>query len=140
MFTREEWVELAREWAAVRIVETTGEDLPLHRVGIGFPGTGRRGKRIGECWPATATADGAKEVFVSPILDGATVISTLIHELIHVALEQGVKHGPPFRKLALAVGLSGKMRSTVAGVDLTNDIAQWMKKTGDSAVMGQPGR
>jgi hypothetical protein len=45
--------------------EDLGYALPRYRVAIGFPSTGKRGKRIGECWDGKASADGTFEVLIS---------------------------------------------------------------------------
>jgi hypothetical protein len=46
--------------------EDQGYSLPRFRIAIGFPSTGKRGKRIGECWDGLASADGTFEVLIRP--------------------------------------------------------------------------
>src|SRR5262249_61210120 len=73
-------------------------------------------RRIGEAWSAKCSADGTCETFLSPCLaDPVQVGAVLVHELVHHAV--GVEHGHkgPFRKLAVAIGLTGPMRATSAG-------------------------
>ena len=43
------------------------------------------------------------------------VAHTLAHELVHACVGVEAGHGPAFRKVALAVGLEGKMTDTTAG-------------------------
>jgi hypothetical protein len=62
---REEWLNLVAEQMAPWF-ETQGHKLPRYRVAIGFPSTGKRGKRIGECWDGRASADGTFEVLIRP--------------------------------------------------------------------------
>jgi len=50
--------------------------------------------------------------------DAFEVTEVLCHELIHAALDCEDGHGPRFRKLAVAIGLEGPMRSTHAGPEL----------------------
>jgi len=89
------------------------------RLARGFPsirGMAARNRRTGECWSETASADGHHEILISPVIaDSMEVSAILAHELIHAAV--GVQHGHkgPFRKMALAIGLEGRMTSTTAG-------------------------
>jgi hypothetical protein len=117
--TREEW--LCRMVDALRpAFADHGHPLPERiRVACGWPSKSAlsgKAQRIGEAWSARCSADGTCETFLSPVLaDPVDVGAVLVHELVHHAV--GVEHGHkgPFRKLALAVGLVGPMRSTSAG-------------------------
>ncbi len=57
---REEWLNLVADGMAPWF-EDQGYPLPRCRTAIGFPSTGTRGKRIGECWDGQASADGTFE-------------------------------------------------------------------------------
>jgi hypothetical protein len=46
------------------------------------------------------------------------VLATLVHELVHASVGTECGHKGPFRTLALALGLAGKMTATVAGPEL----------------------
>ena len=93
-----------------------GYTLPKFRLAVGFPSTGRRGSRIGECWDSTASKDGVFEIMVRPDRDDPVdVAQILTHELCHAAVGIPVGHGPPFRKAARAMLLEGKLTATVAG-------------------------
>jgi hypothetical protein len=77
---------------------------------------------IGQCFHPAASAGQITEVFVSPaISESPEVLAILAHELCHAALfaeHPDAGHGPLFRKLAKAIGLTGPMRATVAGPHL----------------------
>jgi len=122
--TREGWLrelvyrsheELFRDPTYCEEAGMVPAELPKFRVSCSWPGGGSPRKRIGECWQSTASADGATEMMVSPAVgDPMQVAATLVHEMIHMYLPEA-KHGRQFRRLALAVGLEGKMTATVAG-------------------------
>ncbi len=99
-------------------------DAPLPdqvRIAIGFTSTGKRGKRIGECWDNRCSEDGHFEIFIVPNLAEAPnmmpmqVAAILAHELVHAAVGIPAGHGPLFRRVAKGIGLTGKMTATVAG-------------------------
>jgi hypothetical protein len=113
--TREAWLQdLAsriRPW-----YEEVGLDVPPVRISVGFTSKGARSKRIGECWHPEASDDGVPQVFIHPgYNDPEAVGPIVVHELIHAALGPGKKHGPEFRRPAVALGLEGRMTATVPG-------------------------
>lgn len=86
------------------------------RVSVGWPGGGSRHKRIGECWSPKASTNGYSEIFISPKLATTEQVDhVLLHEMIHAADKNENGHKGPFRKIAVAVGLIGKMTATTAG-------------------------
>lgn len=86
------------------------------RFSMGFPSTGRKGKRIGECWHSSASGDDTHEIYIRPDqAEPVAVLGILCHELVHAALPLGSGHGPVFKQAALAIGLEGKMRSALPG-------------------------
>ncbi len=106
--------------------EAVGASVPVAvRLSCGWPSKGAttsRNRRIGECWSERCSADGTREVFVSPTLaDPVEVGAVLVHELVHAAGYVG--HGADFAKVARALGLTGRMTATVAGERLTADLA-----------------
>lgn len=113
--TREEWLQAFISRARPKF-EEVGKPLPEKvRVSVGFTSTGNKGKRIGECWHDVASADGHFEIFLKPsIATASRMADILTHELVHAACGIGVGHGPAFKKTATALGLGGKMTSTVA--------------------------
>lgn len=117
--TREAWL-LALAKQLQPYFETHGGTLPAKlRLACGWPASsalGRKRRSIGECWPAAASSDGTVEIFISPYLScPLTVGATLTHELVHAAVGIEWGHRGAFKRLALAVGLEGPMRSTQAG-------------------------
>ena len=124
--TREAWLTEAIEMLAPFFIERTGiEEMPKVRVSVGWPGgSGRKNSVIGQCWAPGAAADGVAQVFISPVLaDAGRVLDVLVHELIHAIDENQSGHRGRFRKMALAMGLEGKMTATVAGDELKQDLA-----------------
>lgn len=115
---REAWLECVAQAIRPRF-DAVGAPLPSNiRIAIGFPSTGRRGQRIGECWDSTASADGTFEILIRPDIDEPLDVgAVLLHELIHAAVGIRNGHGPAFRRVALALGLAGPMRSTALGTD-----------------------
>lgn len=100
-----------------------GAPLPNNiRIACSWPsqgGTRRINPVVGQCWPRRLSKDGTYEIFISPTLDDhIEVAGTLIHELIHAALNCQFGHGRQFRQLALGVGLQGRMTATVVGPSL----------------------
>jgi len=86
------------------------------RASIGFTSKGLRGKRIGECWDSLASGDATFEMFIVPSIDDPQrICGILTHELIHAAVGLEAGHGPAFRKVAVALGLEGKMTATTEG-------------------------
>lgn len=116
---REAWLHAVA--AALReTFKHAGRPIPAKiRIGVGFPsvrGIAAKNQRIGECWSNTRSGDDHHEIIVSPVIaDSMRVAGILAHELIHAAV--GVEHGHkgPFRALAKALGLEGKMTATTEG-------------------------
>jgi hypothetical protein len=133
---RHAWLEDAAAFAR-DIVNAAGATLPepvqVHdrlRVSVSWP-FGTR-KAIGQCWHAEASGDGSREVFISPALeDSVKIVGVLVHELCHASLDKEAKHGAPFKRLATACGLCGKMTATEEGPELTAAIQAWVKARGD---------
>lgn len=113
--TREEWLNAAAQAIRPLFDEQGAAEYPRFRVSCGFPKGGR--KAIGQAWTPEASGDATAEVFISPKLDNLTnfgVVDTLLHEMIHVIVGNEEGHKGNFRKLAQALGLSGKMTATYA--------------------------
>ena len=116
---REQWLIKAVKKLS-KIITENNETVPDNvRVSCSWPMTTPR-KRIGEAWTSEASDDGAHETFISPVVsDPIEVLAILLHELVHHAVGVPAGHKAPFKRLAVACGLEGKMTATVAGDELT---------------------
>jgi hypothetical protein len=131
MNTREVWLQKAIENFKSGLFKRHGYEIPVVRVSVGFPGGGSARKRIGEHWSPNASDDKIGSIFISPVLgDGVKALDVLVHELVHAVMPAGEGHGKLFKRCALAVGLTGKMRSTVAGPELIKELNKLIKKLG----------
>ena len=126
---REAWLNKVAQRLAP-LFKKHGHPLPTNvRATCGFPSTGRKSKRIGECWSSACSNDKHFEIFIHPSeSDSLQVAAILAHELDHAAVGLDQKHGGNFKKLALALGLTGKMKSTVPGPQFE----EWFKPVLDS--------
>lgn len=127
---REDWLgAVAKEMAPW--FSDLGCPLPPVRMAVGFTSKGIRSKRIGECWTNDCSGDGHFEIFITPqIAESERVADILAHELVHAAVGLDAKHGPRFRKVAVAIGLEGKMTATVAGELFKQNFAPILEKLG----------
>ena len=122
--TREEWLNAALTELRPLFQAKAQATIPADtRVSVGFPGGGSARKRIGECWPRARSKDGVNEIFISPVLqDPMRMLDVLAHEAIHAIDDCVSGHKKPFKTIALAVGLTGKMTATVAGEELKKEL------------------
>jgi hypothetical protein len=119
--SREEWLNVVLHKHVAKLLKTKANVvLPADaKVSVGFPGGGSARKRIGECWPRVRSSIKVNEIFINPSLTSPKLmIDVLVHEAIHAVDDCKNGHKAPFRKMALAVGLEGKMKSTHAGAEL----------------------
>jgi hypothetical protein len=87
------------------------------RYAIAFPSTGRKGKRVGECWHFSSSDDASYEIFIrADMSEPVEVLCVLVKELIHTALPPDSGHGKLFKAAAIKVGLQGPMREAKPGV------------------------
>ena len=118
---REDWLHRIANKLKLHLFEPAGFDVPEHiRISCGFPSrnplTGSKNQAIGQCWGDEKSADGHFEIFVSPVIGDAMVaVEVLAHEMCHAVAGIAAKHGGKFKKVALAIGLEGKMTSTHGG-------------------------
>ena len=117
---REEWLHQFNKLAAPIIEDVLDGAYTLEtdkiRIGVGFPSTGRRGKRIGEAWCSSVSADKTSEIIISNLLDDPRrVAGVLVHENVHVMVGLKEGHGKVFKKVATELGLEGKMTATTEG-------------------------
>jgi len=112
---REEWLNKMAKAMEPKF-ESLEYPLPPYRVSCGFPSTGKKSSRIGECWVRECSKDAHHEIFIHPQVDDPLKAAAILaHELIHAAVGLDQKHGGAFRAVALAVGLEGPMRATTPG-------------------------
>ena len=122
--TREQWLNLALDQLRPLFERKAGASIPQDaRVSVGFPGGGSARKRVGECWPRARSTDKVNEIFISPVVsDPARMLDILAHEAVHAVDDCASGHGKAFKSVAVAIGLTGKMTSTVAGEELKAEL------------------
>lgn len=122
--TREQWLNLALDQLRPLFRDKAGAEIPQDaRVSVGFPGGGSARKRVGECWPRARSRDGINEIFISPVVsEPLRMLDILAHEAIHALDDCASGHGKAFKRIAVAIGLAGKMTATVAGDDLKAEL------------------
>lgn len=129
--TRESWLRAATDALRPTFAET-GYPLPDRmRFAIAFPSTGRAGRRVGECWHSSTSADEHFELIVrADIAEPLEVLGILVHELLHAALPADAGHGKLYREGALKLGLEGPMRHAMPGERLTRLLVEIVEKLG----------
>jgi len=133
---RETYLNKAVRELNTRVFKRAGYEVPSDvKVTCGWPSksaTSRKSRRIGECWPRSVSAAGVNEIFISPtIADSVDVLDILAHELIHAIDDCVNGHRAPFKRIALAIGLEGKMTSTTAGEELKATFEKIVAKLGE---------
>jgi len=131
--TRETYLASATEYLAP-LFTNLGFPLPAVRASVGIPagGKGKKLKAIGQCWSNLASADNTTEIFICPSQSNAVdVLAILLHELIHAAVGLKCGHKGAFKRVAIALGLEGKMTATYPGVQLASDLAELSHTLGD---------
>lgn len=117
--TREQW--LARVALGMRAkFKEVGAPLPKKlRVTMSLT---KRNKAVGTCFDPRASADGTTEIIIRlDQYEPVEVAAILCHELIHAAVGCEAGHGAAFKRVALALGLEGKMTATTPG----EEFKQW---------------
>jgi hypothetical protein len=131
---REQWLQAAANRLRP-LFEDAGAKIPRNtRIACGFPSYAARARKrtsLGECWSKTRSRDETYEILISPVLaEPVSVLDCLVHELVHAAVGVECGHRGPFRRVALAVGLSGPMTATVAGPKLASRLNALAKQLG----------
>lgn len=107
--SRQTWLETAVKHAMPEF-NKHGYCVPQVRISCGFPSTGQRSSRIGECWSTKICSGGLNEIFISPLIDDSNeVLGIIFHELVHAVDDCKSGHGAAFKKIATTIGLTGKM-------------------------------
>ncbi|HUY68956.1 MAG TPA: transcription elongation protein SprT [Alphaproteobacteria bacterium] len=109
--TREGWLQAAANELRPYF-EKHGYSVPENiRLAIGFPSSGKRGHKMGECWHSNFSADRHYEIIIRNDLDDPVeILGQLVPQLIHAYLPLEAKNGKAFRDVALRIGLKGSMR------------------------------
>jgi hypothetical protein len=119
---RETWLHQAAFLLVREYFVPIGINVPACRVSVGFPSrraVAAKSRAQGECHHPSASADGASQVFVSPLeSDTQVVLRILLHELIHVAYPDA-GHKGQFVQVAKRLGFVGPWTSTPCGDALT---------------------
>jgi len=116
--SRQTWLETAVTHASAEY-KRHGYSVPELRISCGFPGTGQRTSRIGECWSTEICLGGLNEIFISPLTDDSVgVLGIISHELLHAVDDCKRGHGAAFKKIATTVGLNGKIIHTYPNDEL----------------------
>lgn len=135
MTTREQWLMKLAKRMETLLFKPAGATFKKYRITCGWPSVralSANAKRIGECWPASSSSDGVREIIISMALDDPMrVADVLAHEMVHAVDDMVHGHGKEFRKLALAIGLTGKMTATVAGESFIETMKPVLEKIGD---------
>lgn len=131
---RQEWIEKALKALRVHFNNCGYKVADNMRVTIGFPKGGRT--RVGECHYTEASNDKHFEIFVSPELGKGSkyanqpVMEVIAHEICHTIAGYKAGHKKPFKLIATAIGLEGKMTSTVPGPAMLALIQAFEKENG----------
>lgn len=124
--TREAWLRAAIEVFRPRF-SMVGFPLPEEvRISIGFGSIGARQENaqvLGVTYSRAATDDKVNEIFISPTeADTAKMLGTVLHELIHVTLDNEDGHGGRFAEIATRLGFLGPMTHTPESVELSAEL------------------
>lgn len=131
---RQEWVEKALKTLRQHF-DSHGYSVPTNiRITIGWPKGGRT--RIGECHFTENSTDQHFEIFIAPSLGKGSehgshpVMEVMAHEICHTIAGFKAGHKAPFKKIATAIGLEGKMTSTVPGAAMLTLIKSFEEVNG----------
>ena len=135
---RESWLWEMVKQLKLKVFKPNGITLDLKKikVSVGFPVSGgakSTGKTIGQCFARRCSKAGVNEIFINPCLDKSQVTrvaGVLVHELIHAVDDCKHGHKAPFRKMAIACGLTGKMTATTESDGLKATIKAIESKIG----------
>lgn len=122
--TREGWLSHGLSLATPRF-EAAGYKMPTNvKVACGFAPGARGGKALGVCISPKASAEGVTEMFISPtVSDPLVALGVLIHEAAHAVAGVEAGHGPKFKAVCHAVGLTGKATQAMPDAALNDWLA-----------------
>lgn len=124
MSSREQWLIDAKEELRKKYFTGKRAFSTNINVSIGIP-TGSA-RAIGECWDRSLSKDGkTTNIFICPTIESPIlVLATLAHELVHAVVGNAAKHGPEFKRVAVAIGLTGKMTATVPSEGMIRELRE----------------
>ena len=134
---REQWLTQAAQGLETALFAPLEKSLPLKwRVSCSWPSSRASGKNakgvIGQCFDPSASADGTAEMIISMSQDDPIeVLAILAHEMVHAIEGIQAGHGAPFKRTAIAIGLTGKMTATIAGDAFKQSVAPIITDLGD---------
>jgi hypothetical protein len=132
---RESWLYRGVEIFRPRFTEI-GFPLPEKvRVAVGFGPTGARQENatiLGVTISRQHVQDSVNEIWISPEdADTANMLETLLHELIHAALNNEDGHRGRFAEAATRLGFLGPMVSTPSSVELAAELITIAESLGE---------
>ena len=135
LITREEWLVSGVELLQDRVFKQADLEIPNDvKVACGFPSSNAKaGKNqaVGVCHPRSHSEDKVNEIFINPCeSDSLRVLDVLAHELIHAIDDCKNGHKKPFKDMAVAIGLTGKMTATVASPALEEILQKMVVEIG----------
>src|SRR5262245_47091833 len=132
--TREQWLITLVNLLKPHFAACGGQIPERLRISTGWPSSramssGNGSRTVGQCWPPSASNDNTTEIFISPYIDDAMKLAGIVaHELVHATVGCEEKHGAPFKRLAKAIGLTGKMTATTEGPIFVAAVQPLLKK------------
>lgn len=108
-------------------------EMPLISVGWPRGSRGGKGHIIGQCWDKKVSGDKTRaHIFIAPDqTDPVSVLSTLLHEVVHASVGTACGHRKEFRKVALELGFTMPMTSTPMGEELKKTLTELAKDMGE---------
>lgn len=122
--SRENYLIQATDIMRKSLFEPKGYKVPKVELSISWATHGNnsrntgKAKVLGQCFNRASSEKGINQVIITPNLDGTTIdgslniLGVLVHELVHAVDNCVSGHGKAFKDCAMAVGLTGPMRST----------------------------
>lgn len=131
VLNREAWLHAAADFMAAKIFGPNNYEVPSIEISCGFTGS-RSKKAIGVCWSKSASDNDAFPIFISPVIEeNVRVMGVLAHEMCHAVVGLEAGHGAPFKKAAIAIGLTGKMTATTETATFATACKPFIKQFGD---------
>lgn len=122
---RETYLQEATKILRKSLFSPKGYKVPKVKLSISWASRGNKSSKsksgvsvLGQCYPTQLSEDGINHVIITPALNGSTlegslrILGVLVHELVHAVDNCESGHGQAFKQCAIAVGLTGQMRST----------------------------